>query len=96
MGKGTSGDLRLTADGVVGVSGKPVRIWNATWLSDGTARDLVLRSGTGATGAIIVQAAGIISQTVTLNFENGKRFPNGCFLDIGSATSVNFELETEF
>ena len=92
---GIPGSQYLTADGAVGVSGKPVRIHSATWLSDGTARDLVLRHGTTASDTIWVNAAGAISVTVTLNFEGGLRFPNGCFFDIGSATSAVFVVETE-
>lgn len=94
--KGTSGDQRFTGDGAVGVSGRPCRVWSATWLSDGTARNLVLRNGTSATSDIIVQAAGVVNNTQTLNFAGGKLFPLGCFLDFTASTvSVNLEFELE-
>lgn len=86
---GTSNTQYLTADGAVGTSGAPVRVFQATWLSDGTARSLVLRNGTADTAAIMVQAAGAISLTVTIDFGyQGMLFPLGCFFDIGSAVSA--------
>lgn len=96
MPKGTTGDQYSTADAVVGVSGKPCRIWNVSWLSDGTARDLVLRNGSSASGDIRIQAAGSVSTTQTLNFEGGKLFPAGCFFDFtASMVSASFEFEME-
>jgi hypothetical protein len=92
---GASGSVRFTGDSVVGTSGSPVRVFNATWLSDGTARDLVLRGGTSASAEIHVQAAGTVSKTTTINFEGGLLFPNGCFFDIGSATSAVIEFRVE-
>jgi hypothetical protein len=85
------GSVYLVADGVVGKIGKPCRVFSATWLSDGTARDLVLRNGTTDAGTIYVQATGVISKTVTINWEGGLLFPGGCFLDIGSAASAVIE-----
>lgn len=89
------GSKLLTTDGVVGVSGKPVRIFSATHLSDGTARTLVLRNGAADTAEVWVTAAGVISCTVTTNFEGGLLFPAGCFFDIGSAVSCAFVFSTE-
>lgn len=83
-----SGSVYTTTDLAVG-SGKPVRVFQATWLSDGTARDLVLRNGSADSATVWVTAAGVISKTVTLNFgSHGIVFPSGCFIDIGSAASV--------
>ena len=91
------GSTYYTADAIVGgVAGKAVRVFSATWLSDGTARDLVLRNGSTASGTIYVQAAGTISKTTTLGFEGGLLFPGGCFLDFtASMVSVILEYRTE-
>ena len=78
---GHPGSQILTADGAVGVSGKPVRVYNATWLSGGTAGDLVLRNGTAAGDTAYVTIAGAISDTVTQEWEGGLLFPAGCFFD---------------
>ena len=90
-----SGSVYLAADGVVGISARPCRVFNATWLSDGTARDLVLRNGNTDGGTVYVQEPGTISKTKTIEFEGGLLFPNGCFFDIGSATSavIGFVME---
>lgn len=88
MFEATAGSVYTTSDLAVG-SGKPVRVFQATWLSDGTARDLVLRNGAVDTAAIWVQNTGVISKTVTVTFgEYGILFTSGCFIDIGSAVSV--------
>lgn len=72
----------LTADSVVGVSGKPVRIYSVTALSGATAGKVVLRNGTTSGGTIYVNAlCGTVSQTNTFNFEGGMFFPDGCFFD---------------
>lgn len=95
MPRGTSGDQRFTADGQVGVVGKPCRVYSATWLCDGTIRNLVLKNG-GTGGDVVVTAAGIASLSVTLNFEGGKLFPLGCFVDFTASTvSVNIEFTME-
>lgn len=94
--RGESGSVYCTADAVIGVAGKPCRVFNVSWLSDGTARDLVLRNGNSADGTIYVQAAGTISKTTTINFEGGLLFPNGCFLDFtASAVSYTIEFRSE-
>lgn len=75
------GPTRLTADGAVGPSGKPVRIFSVEVLSGATAGELVLRHGTGASGTIWVQQDGTASKTKTFNWEGGLLFPDGCFFD---------------
>ena len=82
---GNSGSIRVTADQALG-AGKPVRVFSATWLSDGTARNLVLSSGKVTGGDIYVTAAGTASVSETLNFEGGLLFPEGCFIDFTAST----------
>lgn len=78
----STGTKYLTADGVVGVSAKPVRVFSVTALSGATAGKIVLRNGSSASGTIYVNAlCGTVSQTNTVNFEGGLVFPGGCFFD---------------
>jgi hypothetical protein len=86
-----SGSIRVTADQALG-GGKAVRVYSASWLSDGTARDLVLRNGLTDGAAIYIQKKGAISDTVVVNWENGLRFPAGCFIDF-TASTVSVVLE---
>ena len=82
-------DSVYTATDLAVGAGKHVRVFSATWLSDGTARDLVLRNGAVDSATVWVTAAGVISKTVTLDFgPHGILFNAGCFIDIGSAASV--------
>lgn len=83
---GLAGNTIVTADTVIGVSGRPVRVFSATYLSSGTAAALVLRNGTGAGDDALVQTAdGTINVSITLNFgESGLLFPAGCFVDFDS------------
>ena len=91
-----SGSIRVTGDQALGGSGKACRVYSASWLSDGTARDLVLRNGTTASGDIYIQKKGAISDTVVVNWENGLRFPLGCFIDFTASTvSVVVEYRIE-
>jgi hypothetical protein len=86
---GTTTTVYKTADSAIGTSGARIRVFSASWLSDGTARALVLRNGTADTDQIYVNAAGTISTTVTLNFgREGMVFGSGCFLDF-TASMVN-------
>lgn len=79
----SSGSVRKTADAVIGVSGKAVRIKNAVILSgSGGAGTLVLRNGSTDAGTIYVQEDGTAaSKTKTYNWEGGLLFPDGCFFD---------------
>jgi hypothetical protein len=91
-----TGSVRLTADGVVGPSGKPIRVFNVVMLSAaGGAGELVLRSGTADTGTAYVTEAGTAaSKTKTYSFEGGLVFPSGCFFDKDANTDAivaNFE-----
>ena len=94
----SSGSVRLTADNPVGPSGKPIRVFSATQLSGATAGILVLRNGTSASGPAYVQkTAPVVSNTDTVNFENGLRFPDGCWFDKGTnvtAVVVEFVVES--
>jgi hypothetical protein len=93
---GLSSSSYLAADGAVGPSGARIRLFQATWLSDGTARDLVLRNGDAEDDTIWITAAGTISKTVTVSFgKEGLVFPDGCFFDIGSAVSGAFTYRVE-
>jgi len=89
---GKSGSIRVTADKALGGSGNAVRVYSASWLSDGTARALVLRGGITATDAIYISKVGTASDTHVTNWEGGLRFPDGCFIDF-TASTVSVVLE---
>jgi hypothetical protein len=73
------------ADLALGIAGKPVRIFSIECISTGTAATLKLFNGTDNTaGNQYGQVDGTISKSVVVNYEGGKLFPNGCFIDTGA------------
>ena len=82
MGVLGSGSQRITADGILGSSGKPLRVYNLTWLSTGTAGYVGLRNGTTTADDLYYYKDGTASKSYTENFDEGLLFPAGCFCDI--------------
>ena len=75
------GSTRLTGDGVVGISGKPTRVFFIHLISGATGSTTTLENGTSASGTIYAQIDGVASSGVTVNFAGGLLFPDGCFMD---------------
>lgn len=75
-------------DIAIGPSGKPIRVYDAYAVSDGTATTVKLINGTAAGGADFVQIDGIVSKSsvLPLSSSQGLLFPNGCFADVDSHT----------
>ena len=81
-----AGSVRITASGVVGVSGKPVRIFGYTMRSgDGGVGVITLYEGTGITGTEKWKGQGNVGSGADKQFAHkGKFFPAGCYADIDS------------
>ncbi len=90
------GSQNVTADAVVGVSGRPCRVYSMDVLSGGTAAVVILRNGTAATATAFAQHDGTISKGTHTDWPKGLFFPAGCFCDIDANTTyatVGFENE---
>ena len=96
-GLGMTTTVYKTEDSIIGTSGGRIRLFTASWLSDGTARALVLRNGTDENGTIWVTAAGTASVNTTVNFgREGIVFDSGCFFDFtASMVSAVFTYRVE-
>ena len=93
-----AGSTRIVAAGVVGVSGKPVRIYGFT-----------MRSGAGGTGTVTLyngtSTAGVEKYVLNGNTDasadkvfptEGKHFPDGCYADLdANVTYVDFDYVQE-
>ncbi len=93
---GRSGAVSVTADTIIGTSGRPIRLWAINMLS-GTAGELVLRNGTTASDAIWVRELGTANtgRTVVYGTE-GILFPDGMFYDDDSnITGVTIQYSEE-
>jgi len=92
-----TGTQILTGDAVVGVSGKPTRVFVVNLKSGGTAGNIVLRNGTTAAGTIYIDFTGTINVGTVYDLgEHGVLFPDGCFYDHdanNSHVSITYALE---
>ena len=74
-------------------SGNPVRVFNLTVLSDGTAGVCTLKNGS----TVWVNPTFTINKSVTLDFGyEGILFPSGCVVDVDAhciATLVTYRVE---
>lgn len=78
-----AGDQLVTASGVLGTSGKPIRVYSMNLISSGTASVIQLKSGTASGGAIWIQETGTISTGKTFDYGyHGQYFPSGCFVTV--------------
>lgn len=75
----------LTTDSVIGVSGKPFRLFSAHLVSGGSASTCKLRNGAAVSGTQYLQIDGVASKGATVDLSMGMLFPDGCFAD----TDVN-------
>ena len=86
----------ITADGALISSGKPVRVYLATWASGATAGVLQLFNNTSITGTPLFSGTGTAQRTAVQSFgENGMLFPSGCYVDIGVSTQAVLECRLE-
>lgn len=97
--QGHPGSVLKVADGVVGTSGKPVRIYNMQILSGGTAGEVKLYNGTAATTLYVHEVCPVVSTSNGFDYgKEGLLFPNGCYyeevVDANvTSTLICFEVE---
>ena len=88
-----AGSVRITASGVVGISGKPVTIYGYSFLSGGTAGVVILTLGTDGTGVEKHRQSGTINVGTTVQLgAKGKYFPTGAYVTVDANTTyVDFD-----
>ena len=85
---GDPGTVRVTADGALISSGKPVRVYHIHEIYGGSSAGSVLRNGTSASDTIYVQLTSTDSTGVSTDFgPHGVLFPSGCFYDEGTSVT---------
>lgn len=84
------GSQRVTADGVVGVSGQAVRMYGATITSGATAGRVRFRNGTADTDTAFLDVSGEPNLTTPVSGipNDGLYFPGGLFVDIDANTTA--------
>lgn len=89
------GSTRVTADGIIGTSGKPIRVFSVHLISGGTAGIVNLRNGTLVSDTIWAQVTGTASTGITVNFGGGMRFPDGLYYDEDANVTSTIIVYTE-
>jgi hypothetical protein len=94
-----AGTQQRTDDGVIGTSGKKIRVFDILLRSSGGgASTISIYNGTSASGTLMdVMTTSGASVTLHRPFGNvGMQFPNGCFIDVdGNTAFVNVNYEQE-
>lgn len=85
-----AGYSKITADGVVGGSGNPIDVYGYSIESGaGGAGVVTFYDGTSTSGTELFEDEGVTNKWKNVNYEGGRRFPSGLYLDIdANATSV--------
>jgi len=81
------GTSNITADGVIGPSGRPIRVYSFVVHSGGTAAVVSFYSGTSSSGTKLIQIDGTINKSVVVTFEEGLLFSAGCYCDLDTNTT---------
>jgi len=76
-----SGSSRVTADGVVGTSGKPLWVTSIVVHSGGTGGDVLLKNGTATGDTEYDLISGSANISVRVEYEGGLFFPGGLYYD---------------
>lgn len=72
----------------LGNIGKPIRVFDAIYVSSSTATNVKLFNGTDATGSAFIQIDGTASKSANMpSSANGILFPLGCFVSPDNNTS---------
>ena len=79
-----AGHQKVTADAVVGVADKPVRLYSLVIRSKVSGSGIViLRNGSDTSGTEFTQLDGVAGASTPVSFgEQGKFFPGGLYVDI--------------
>ena len=90
------GYQRRTTDGVIGISGQPVRVYGANITSGASAGSVIFYDGTDGTGIARLEEVG--EPNITVGVKNipsgGLYFPAGCYVDLDAqASDVQVEYE---
>ncbi len=89
------GSQKRTTDGVIGVSGKPVRVFGFIVSADSSGAVVAVYDGTSTGGTVMDSLVGAASVSTRISYPGGLLFPNGCYLDIDSHTTYIVAIYTQ-
>ncbi len=89
------GSQKRTTDGVIGVSGKPVRVFGFIVKADSSGASVVVYDGTSTGGVEYDTVTGAASVNTRISYPGGLLFPDGCYIDIDSHTTYVVAIYTQ-
>ncbi len=82
------GAQKITADGVIGTSGKKIRLYGIIVVSDSSGSAVALHDGTSTAGALMDTITGAASVSTRVNYPGGLLFNSGLYINLdGSHTT---------
>ncbi len=81
------GSQKISADGVVGTSGKPTRVFGFIVNADSSGAVVAVYNGTSTGGTVYDSLVGAASVSTRIAYPGGLFFPAGCYLDIDAHTT---------
>ncbi len=83
----TIGSQKISADGVIGGSGKAIRVFGFIVNADSSGAVVAVYNGTSTAGILMDSLVGAASVSTRINYPGGLLLPAGCYLDIDSHTT---------
>lgn len=81
------GSTKITADGVVGTSGKKIRVYAFIVNADSSGASVDAYDGTSTGGTKLDVLTGAASVSTRISYPGGLLFNSGCYLDIDAHTN---------
>jgi hypothetical protein len=83
------GTQKRTSDGVIGTSGKKIRVYGFIVNSDSSGSAVSVYNGTGTGGVLLDVLTGAASVSTRIFYAGGLLFDSGCYIDL-DATHTAF------
>jgi hypothetical protein len=81
------GSQKISADGVIGGSGKVIRVFGFIVNADASGAVVAVYDGTSTGGIVMDSLVGAASVSTRISYPGGLFLPAGCYLDIDSHTN---------
>jgi hypothetical protein len=81
------GSQKRTTDGVIGTSGKKIRVYGFIVNADSSGAAVAVYDGTSTGGTLMDNLVGTASVSTRISYPGGLYFGSGCYVDIDAHTN---------
>ena len=81
------GAQKRTTDGVIGVSGKKIRVYGFLVSADSSGAVVAVYDGVDTSGVLMDSLVGAASVVTRISYPGGLLFNSGCYIDIDAHTT---------